>query len=81
MKFFLSLGGSVGFLAAFFSALHGGSEIGFALRDGAIGCLAGALLLRGFHYVVIWCVKSLVQEQSDPEAGAGPADVSTNGTN
>ncbi len=77
MKFFLSLGGSVGFLAAFFSALHAGSEIGFALRDGAIGCLAGAFLMRGFHYVMILCIKSLVQEQ----AGAEASGNSPNGAN
>ena len=81
MKFFLSLGGSIGFLAAFFSALHGGSGVGYALRAGAIGCLAGALLLRGFHYVVILCIKSLVQEQAYAEAGAGPSKPPSNGAN
>lgn len=73
MKFFLSLGGSIGFLAAFFSALHAGSEVGFALRDGAIGCLAGAFLMRGFHYVMIFCIRSLVQEQGGAGARVEPA--------
>ena len=79
MKFFLVLGGAIGFLAAFFSALHGGSAIGYALRDGAVGCLAGAFLLRGFHYVVILCIKSLVQDQSFGDAGAGSPKPSSNG--
>jgi hypothetical protein len=74
MKFFLSLGGSIGFFAAFFSALHAGSEIGFALRDGAIGCLAGALLMRGFHYIMILCIRSLVQEQADAVATVDAAN-------
>jgi hypothetical protein len=74
MKFFLSLGGSIGFLAAFFSALHAGSEIGFALRDGAIGCLAGAFLMRGFHYVMIFCLRSLVREQKGADASVEAAN-------
>ena len=74
MKFFLALGGSIGFLAAFFSALHGGSLVGFALRDGAVGCLAGAFLMRGFHYVMILCIRSLVQGQADANAGGKGAN-------
>jgi hypothetical protein len=63
MKFFLSLGGSIGFLGAFFSSLHAGNQLGFALRDGAVGCLLGSLLLRGFHWVMIFCLKSLGEEK------------------
>ena len=76
MKFFLVLGGSVGFLATFFTELHAGSEVGYALRDGAIGCLAGAFLLRGFHHVIMLCIKSLVLEQAGVPAGAGRAKPS-----
>ncbi|HET7513000.1 MAG TPA: hypothetical protein VFJ88_09545 [Chthoniobacterales bacterium] len=81
MKFFLSLGGSLGFLGAFFSALHGGNGVGFAIRDGAIGCLVGAFLLRGFHWVIIFSIKSLAQEQSEESAVPGSAPLSGNGTN
>lgn len=78
MRFFLLLGGSIGFLGAFFSALLAGSEIGFALRDGAIGCLAGAFLLRGFHFVVIRCIKSLVSE-SYADGNDGAAKIAHDG--
>jgi len=78
MKFFLSLGGSVGFVAAFLSALHAGGALGFALRDGAIGCLAGAFLLRGFHYVFTFCLRSLIQEQANGTYPGDPANLPTN---
>jgi hypothetical protein len=81
MKFFLSLGGSIGFLGSFFSALHGGAEVGFAIRDGAIGCLVGAFLFRGFHYVMFFCIKRLVQEQSAQASSIGSAKLSGNGAN
>ena len=81
MKFFLSLGGSIGFLGAFFSSLHAGSEVGFALRNGAIGCLLGAFLMRGFHHVMIFCIKSLAQEEQNPAGMARPASPSNNGVN
>jgi hypothetical protein len=80
MKFFILLGGSLGFLAAFSSALHAGSEIGFALRDGAIGCLCGALLLRGFHFVMMSCIRSLAVERARANAGSNTAKTSTNGS-
>jgi hypothetical protein len=81
MKFFLSLGGSIGFLGVFFSSLHAGNEIGFALRNGAIGCLAGAFLMRGFHRVMIFCIKSLVEEETNALDATRPASLSSNGMN
>ena len=81
MKFFLSLGGSIGFLGAFFSSLHAGSGIGFALRDGAVGCFVGALLMRGFHHVMIFCIKGLAAENTDTSSGIRPASLSSNGVN
>jgi hypothetical protein len=51
MKFFLLLGGFVGFVLAFAASWNAGNSAAQALRDGAIGCLAGAVLLRGLHAV------------------------------
>jgi hypothetical protein len=81
MKFFLTLGGSIGFLTIFFTELHAGNEIGFALRDGALGCLAGAFLLRGFHYVMMRCIKSLVLEQNSMSASSTSTKGSSSGVN
>lgn len=59
MKFFLLLGGGCGFLLAFSAGLIAGNEITVALRDGAIGCIAGGLMMRGFSAVFVMSVKEL----------------------
>jgi hypothetical protein len=48
MKYFLLIGGGCGFLLAFGSGLFAGNEITTVLRDGTVGCMVGALLMRGF---------------------------------
>jgi hypothetical protein len=54
MKFFLLLGGFVGFVLAFAASWNAGNSAAQALRDAAIGCLAGAILFRGLH--VVFCI-------------------------
>lgn len=70
MKFFLLLGGTAGFLLAFSSGLMAGNEISIALRDGAIGCLAGALLMKGFHSIFMMCLHDLAAQQARVRAAA-----------
>jgi hypothetical protein len=73
MKFFLLLGGTTGFALAFLGAATAGHEPGIALREGATGCVAGALLLRGLYAVFMHCVRDLAATRarnlSTPEAG------------
>ena len=64
MKHFQLIGGFIGFVLAFGGSLSAGNEIAIALRDGAIGCVAGALLLRGFHAVLSWSVQDFAMERS-----------------
>lgn len=59
MKIFLLIGGALGFASAFAAALAAGHEPGMLLRDGAIGCVAGAFLMRIFHAVLMSCVRDL----------------------
>lgn len=68
MKFFLLLGGTAGFLLAFTSGLMAGNEISIALRDGAICCLAGALLMKGFHTIFMMCLRDLAAQQAGARA-------------
>ena len=56
MKYFLLLGGFSGFVLAFFANVSAGNPASSALLKGAAGCLAGAFLLRGLHYVFMVCV-------------------------
>lgn len=60
MKFYLLLGGTCGFLVAFSSGLVAGSELPLMLRNGALGCLAGALLMKGYYKIQMMCVRKLV---------------------
>jgi hypothetical protein len=64
MKFFLLIGGVSGFLLSFCAGLLAGNDIIIALRDGAIGCMAGALLMRGFSAVFLNAVKELAAERA-----------------
>jgi hypothetical protein len=64
MKYFQLIGGFCGFVLAFGSSLSVGNEIAIGLRDGAVGCLCGALLLRGFHMAIAWSVRDLAMERA-----------------
>jgi len=64
MKFFLLIGGVCGFLLAFGGGLAAGNEIMIALRDGAIGCMVGALLMKGFSAVFVMSVNGLAASRA-----------------
>jgi hypothetical protein len=64
MRFFITIGGSLGFALTLFSSLHAGNAPAFALRDGAIGCIVGAVLLRGAHWAFIKSIQSFVVERA-----------------
>ncbi|MDD5350903.1 MAG: hypothetical protein PHQ12_11895 [Chthoniobacteraceae bacterium] len=76
MKFFLLIGGTCGFLLAFGAGLLAGNEIMIVLRDGAIGCMAGALLMRGFSAVYLMSIKELAAERA--KARVHKHEASTN---
>jgi hypothetical protein len=64
MKHFQLIGGFTGFLLAMCGSLSAGNEVAISLRDGAVGCLCGALLLRGFHAVLSWSVRDFAMERT-----------------
>jgi hypothetical protein len=73
MKFYLLLGGTCGFLVAFASGLVSGSSLSLMMRDGAIGCLAGALLMKGFYKIQMMCIRKLVlARHKERTEGADP---------
>ncbi len=61
MKYFLLVGGFAGFVLAFAASLHAGNPAHGALLSGGIGCLFGALLLRGLHLVFMACVRGHIE--------------------
>lgn len=52
-KFLLVLGGISGFILAFIGGLFIGNDITIVLRNASIGCVIGALLMKGFSQVLI----------------------------
>ncbi len=72
MKFFLLMGGTAGFLLAFAGGLMAGNEISIALREGALGCVVGAILMKGFHAVFMMCLHDLAAQQTGARAAANP---------
>jgi hypothetical protein len=63
MKFFLLFGGFLGFLLSYTASWNAGNAPAQALRDGVIGCLAGSLLFRGLHVVLMITLRSHVTAQ------------------
>jgi len=63
MKFFLLIGGFLGFVLAFAASWNAENSAAQALRDASIGCLAGALLFRGLHVVFMMTLRSHVEAQ------------------
>ena len=61
MKFFALFGGALAFLITFLASLDAGNEVAYALRDGAIGCFIGALMMRGFHKVLCASIRARVE--------------------
>lgn len=78
MRYFLLLGGFSGFLLGLTTSLLAGNSPADSFLKGAAGCLAGALLLRGLHMVLMIClrthIESLAAARSRAAASDAPAD-------
>jgi hypothetical protein len=72
MKTFLLFGGFCGFTTAFVAGVAGGNDLPYVLRNACIGCVFGALLLRGLHALLAQQLRQLAQQQAltknDPSA-------------
>jgi len=78
MKYFLLLGGFVGFVIAFSANLSAGNPASSGLMRGAAGCLIGALLLRGLHFIFMICVRGHIEilaAEAKKEADAAAASA------
>ncbi len=63
-KFCLILGGFVGFSGAFIFGIMAGSDVNSAILEASFGCLAGALLMKGFVHVFYNSIRSAAIEKS-----------------
>lgn len=64
MKFFLLSGGFLGFVLSYSASWNAGNAPASVLRDAVIGCLAGALLFRGLHIVLMLTLRSHITAQA-----------------
>ncbi len=77
MKFFLLLGGALGFFITFAASLHAANSPGYALRDAAFGCFIGAILFRILRSVVSQSLKGhnaaqLARQEEDRQDRSNP---------
>jgi hypothetical protein len=71
MKFFLLLGGFIGFVLAYSASWNAGNTPAQSLTTAAIGCLVGAVLLRGLHTIFFITVRNhIIREASRTTAAA-----------
>jgi hypothetical protein len=75
MKFIFLAGGAAGFLATGAASLWAGHQPERALFDGAVGCLAGALLFRWFWTVLVRGIRETILTRHAAAATAVPAAV------
>jgi len=63
MKFVFIAGGLAGFLAAAGGSFWAGHQPDRILLDGAVGCLAGALLFRWFWTVLVRGIRETILQR------------------
>lgn len=68
MKHFLLIGGFCGFLIVFATGVAAGNNLTFVLRNATIGCLCGALLLRGFRLLLSHQLRQAVAVEAESSA-------------
>jgi hypothetical protein len=68
MKYFLLVGGFCGFTTAFIAGLAVGRDLSTVLCDATIGCLGGAMLLRGFRAVMTSQLRKLTARQTKEQS-------------
>lgn len=73
MKYFLLVGGFLGFVAAFASGISAGNDFTDVLCNSAIGCLCGAFLARGFRMLLNHQLRQVATQQSEAPALAAAA--------
>lgn len=74
MRFFITIGGAIGFALALASSLHAGNAPVFALRSAAIGCIGGALLFRAAHRAFLSSLHSHLRDRAAAIQAAAPPE-------
>ncbi|NBV86270.1 MAG: hypothetical protein EBS01_08430 [Verrucomicrobia bacterium] len=64
MKYFLLIGGFLGFAAVLIASYSAGNRPAIALRDAAIGCMVGGLLFRMLHAAYLAGLKGCIADRA-----------------
>jgi len=64
MKYFLLIGGFLGFAAVLIASYSAGNRPAVSLRDASIGCLVGALLFRMLHAAYLAGLKGCIADRA-----------------
>ena len=64
MKYFLLIGGFLGFAAVLIASYSAGNRPAVALRDAAIGCMVGGLLFRMLHAAYLAGLKGCIADRA-----------------
>jgi hypothetical protein len=80
MKFFLLTGGFLGFVLSYSASWNAGNAPASVLCDAVIGCLAGALLFRGLHVVLMMTLRSHLLSQAEQRRAQAAAAVNVSAT-
>ncbi len=68
MRYFLLLGGFIGFASVLVASFYAGNRPALALRDAAIGCVVGGMLFRILHSAFIAGLRARLLERAKLEA-------------
>ena len=71
MKYFMLLGGFIGFTIAMLSGIQAGGELWMVVLHASISCVAGAFLFRLFRRVVANSVREVALQKSRHSADGG----------
>ena len=72
MKYFLLIGGFFGFFIVFASGIMAGNDLSIVLRNATIGCVCGAMLMRGFRLLLSHQLRQVASQQTTETANATP---------
>ena len=64
MKYFMLLGGFLGFTISMGAGIFAGSELWMVVFNASLGCVVGALLFRIFRKVVAGSVREVAMQRS-----------------
>ncbi len=68
MKYFLLVGGFVGFVLAFVSGWNAGNSPAVVLRDATVACFVGGMLFRLLHAAFISGLRAKLHDRSRLDA-------------